>query len=459
MGTLICLAILGILVLYLGFLKRRSVLVPVAIAGLLLAIILTLTGWNPGTALFSNMMVIDRFSKAFTVSMLVTTIVIFLFAERFYRQAQFNLAEIYALTIFSLFGAIMLTSFQNLTMLFLGLETMSIPLYILAGSRKLSVRSNEASFKYYILGSFATAVFLLGVTFIYGAAVSFDIPTISAYIINNQQALPGFFKLGLVLVLVSFLFKVAAVPFHFWTPDVYSGSPTLITAFMASVVKTATFAAFWKLYGGCFAAVSPVWTNTIWIVTALTLVISNLAALKQEGIKRLLAYSSISHTGFMVMGILAMNQLSQGAIFFYTLAYSMATVTVFGIVILVRDHNNSNDAAYIFRGLVLNNKFLSFILLMGLFSMAGIPVTAGFFAKYYVILAALQSHFIILAIIAVLSALIGIYYYFRLINQVFAKDNTFKTIPLSFSYKIGLILATAITLCAGLIPGVFLNLV
>jgi NADH-quinone oxidoreductase subunit N len=336
---------------------------------------------------------------------------------------------------------------------------MSIPLYILAGSRKLSVRSNEASFKYYILGSFATAVFLLGVAFIYGATVSFDLNTISEYIISHQHNLPGFFKTGLVLVLAAFLFKVAAVPFHFWTPDVYAGTPTLITAFMASVVKTATVAAFWRLFGGSFSLISSEWSTTLWVVTALTLVFANLAALKQEGIKRLLAYSSISHTGFLIMGILAMNQLSPGALFYYTMAYSMATVTVFGIVILVRDHNNSNDSAYIFRGLVVNNKFLSFILLMGLFSMAGIPITAGFFAKYYIILAALQSHFVVLSVIAVLSALMGVYYYFRLINQVFAKDNTFHKIPLSFTYRLGLILATAITLGAGLLPGLFLHLI
>jgi NADH-quinone oxidoreductase subunit N len=459
MGTLICLALLGILMLYLGFLRRKTVLVPITIGGLIITGIVTLTGWNPGEGLISNMMEFDRFSKAFNISLIATTLLIFLFAERFYSGVKEHLAEIYALTIFSLFGAVLMTSFNNLIMLFLGIESMSIPLFILAGSRKLSLRSNEASFKYFILSSFATAVFLLGVTLIYGASVSFDLPSISDYIARNQHALPGFFKLGLMLVLVSFFFKVGAVPFHFWTPDVYAGTPTLMTAFMASVVKTASFAAFWRLFGGCFELISPVWSNTLWVVAALTLVFSNIAAIKQEGIKRLLAYSSISHSGFMLLCILAMNQLSAGAIFYYTLAYSMATVTVFGIVILVRDHNHSNDAAYIFKGLVLHNKFLSFILLTGLFSMAGIPVTAGFFAKYYVILAAVRSNLIVLAIIAVLSALIGIYYYFRLINQIFAKDNTFQTIPLSFSYRLGLILATAITLCAGLIPGVFFHLV
>src|ERR1035437_2309267 len=310
MGTLIITTVLGILLLYLGLINNKKILAPVAIAGLLITLFLSIRDWGHGSKYFHDMIVFDNFSIAFNCSMIIITILIFLFGIDYYKRMEFHVSELYALIIFALTGAFLMTSFSNLIMLFLGIEILSIPLYILAGGKKSSYRSNEASFKYFMMGSFATAFFLFGVALVYGASATFYLPEIKLYIATFNGHLPPMLLVGLLFILIGVAFKVAIAPFHFWSPDVYEGAPTLVTAFMSTVVKTAGFAAFYRLLGMGMHPLPVPLEKALWVMTGLTLLIGNLGALRQTNFKRLLAYSSIAHSGFIMLAMLSQHDSS-----------------------------------------------------------------------------------------------------------------------------------------------------
>jgi NADH-quinone oxidoreductase subunit N len=452
MGALIAIAITGIVLLYLGFARNVKILVPVSVAGLLVAFGFTIADWNNDQSFFNHMMTTDNFSIAFNAVIIFSTVLIMLLSYQYYKGVQNHVAEIYALMFFSLFGALLITSFDNLSMLFIGIETMSIPLYILAGSKKFSIRSNEASFKYFVMGSFATAVFLLGVALIYGASGSFHIGEIVTYI-SKTPVLPSFFKLGVLLLLLSFAFKVGAVPFHFWVPDVYEGSPTIVSAFMATVVKTAAFAALCRLLHTCLLTIPETWKYLVLILAVLSLVVANISAIQQRSAKRMLSWSSVSHTGFMLMALLACNKFSESALLYYAFAYSLATVAAFGILILVKNFKNADPSVDAFNGLAKKNPFVAFYMAIAMLSMSGIPVTAGFFAKYYVFLTAIESGYLWLVIVGVLAALAGVAYYFRIIIAMYFKEGDTEKINSTLVFRVALVIATVLALAAGILPG------
>jgi NADH-quinone oxidoreductase subunit N len=458
MIALICLAVLGILVLYLGFLKNNKVLLPVAISGLFVVLFFNIAGWNNPVSYFNNMMLPDNYSIVFSTVIIISNILILLMAGQYFRGVSNNVAEVYCLMLFSLFGALLMTSFSNLIMLFLGIEIMTIPLYVLAGSKKFSIRSNEASFKYFVMGSFATAIFLLGVVLVYGACGSFNISAINEYFTNGKIVIPSFFYLGIMLLLIGMSFKVAAAPFHFWAPDVYEGSPTLITAFMATVVKTAGLAAFYKLFVTAFPALGDQWKPVLIGITIFTLLIGNVGAMRQTNMKRFLAFSSIAHTGFMLIAIVASDLFSANALLFYSVAYTLATLTVFGILILVKNTKGADGSFDAFIGLARNNPYFSVMMLVAMLSLAGIPVTAGFFAKYYVFVAAIYSGYTWLVVVAVVFALIGIYNYFRVVQAIYSKEGETPKIGCDLAYSIALFITTLLTIILGILPMWLMNL-
>lgn len=452
MTSSLAIALTGIILLYLGFAKNKSPLIPFAISGLVVALISLISYWGTNQTFFSNMMTVDNFSVAFNSVMIISTILIMLLAHQYYKGVEKNVAEIYALMLFSLFGACLITTFDNLTMLFIGIETMTIPLYVLAGSKKFSIRSNEASFKYFIMGSFATAIFLLGVALIYGTSGSFHLSEITAYVASTA-ALPPVFKLGVLLVVLSFAFKTGAVPFHFWVPDVYEGSPTLITAFMATVVKTAAFAAFFRLLHTCLQNVPGVWQNLILGFALLSLVVANITAIQQRSVKRMLSYSAIAHTGFMMLAILSCNNYASGALLTYVFAYSLSVISAFGILILVKNFKNADSSFDAFNGLAKNNPVLALFMTIATLSLSGIPITAGFFAKYYVFLAAIESGFLWIVVVGVLAALAGVAYYFRIIIAMYFREGDTAKIPVTLPFMVSLIIAALLTITAGVVPG------
>ena len=314
-----------------------------------------------------------------------------------------------------------MTSFSNLIILFLGIEILSIPLYILAGGKKASYRSNEASFKYFMLGSFATAFFLFGIALVYGASATFYLPEIKIYLAQFNGNLPPMILVGLLFILIGVTFKVAAAPFHFWSPDVYEGSPTLVTAFMATVVKIAGFGAFYRLLSiGLLPLPRPL-EKALWVMTGLSLLIGNLGALKQTNFKRLLAYSSIAHGGFIMLAMLSQHDSSASVLLYYMFVYSLATVPLFVIFILVKRASNGMETLNIFQGLYKKKPWIAVFATILLMSLAGIPLTAGFMAKYQVFVLSIGNGYLAISIFAILMAIVGIYYYFFVVREIFTE--------------------------------------
>ena len=418
MSALIFTIVLGIIVLYLGFIKNKAILAPVAIAGLLVSLYLSFQDWGLGSKYFHDMILFDNFSIAFNISMLIITILIFIFGIDYYEDMKLHVAEQYALMIFALSGAFLMTSYSNLIMLFLGIEILSIPLYVLAGGKKYSYRSNEASFKYFMLGSFATAIFLFGIALVYGASATLYLPEIKTFIAQFHGHLPPMLLVGLLFILIGVAFKVAAAPFHFWSPDVYEGAPTLVTAFMSTVVKTAGFAAFYRLLNMGLLPLPIPLEKALWVMTVLTLFVGNLGALKQTNFKRLLAYSSISHSGFIMLAMLSQHGSSASVLLYYTFVYSLATVPVFIIFILMKRASERHEDLFIFRGLFKTKPWIAVFMTILLMSLAGIPPTSGFMAKYQVFVLSISQGILWTSIFAILMAIIGIYYYFNVVREV-----------------------------------------
>lgn len=446
---------LGILAMLAEVLKFRKLLLPIIVIGILAAYALNFMEWSHPFSIsyFENMIKFDQVALAFSGVILVTTFFWFLLANSNYEN-ETTMVDHYALVLFAVTGGLMLTAFTNMTTLFMGIEIMSIPLYVLAASKKSNINSNEAGFKYLIMGSFASAFLLFGIALIYGATGTFDINEIRTYISSQQGNIPSFFYAGVVMMLIAMCFKVSAAPFHFWAPDVYQGSPTIITALMSTVVKTAAFAAFMRLFMIGFAGVSEVWTNILIVVVAASLVIANVTAAVQTNVKRVLAFSSISHAAFMLMVILAnvRSNMSVNAILYYSLAYSIGSVTAFGVLNSVTKYGNETFEA--FNGLGKRNPLLAVCMTIAMLSLAGIPITAGFFAKYFVFTAMIGTGYKWLLILAVLTSAIGVYYYFKVIIAMFFKSADDQE-PLKIESLNTMVIAITalITLVIGLMPG------
>ncbi len=446
---------LGILAMLAEVLKFRKLLLPIIVIGILAAYALNFMEWSQPFSIsyFENMIKFDQVALAFSGVILVTSFFWFLLAHSNYSNES-TMVDHYALVLFAITGGLMLTAFTNMTTLFMGVEIMSIPLYVLAASKKNNINSNEAGFKYLIMGSFASAFLLFGIALIYGATGSFDINEIRTYISVQQGNIPSFFYAGVVMMLIAMCFKVSAAPFHFWAPDVYQGSPTIITALMSTVVKTAAFAAFMRLFMVGFAGVSEAWTNILVVVVAASLVIANITAAVQTNVKRVLAFSSISHAAFMLMVILAnvRSNMSVNAILYYSLAYSIGSVTAFGVLNAVTKYGSETFEA--FNGLGKRNPFLAVCMTIAMLSLAGIPITAGFFAKYFVFTAMIGTGYKWLLILAVLTSAVGVYYYFKVIIAMFFKSADSEE-PLKIESLNTMVIAVTalITLAIGLMPG------
>lgn len=415
MSALILISVLGVVLLYLGFSSNRGLLAPVAIAGLLGALALFLSGWQIDSFLLKGMVSFDGYAMSFNSSLILLTVLLFLFGIDYYAKLRENVAEQYALMVFSLVGGLLLTSFSNLLVMFLGIEILSIPLFILAGGKRDSFRSGEAAFKYFLQGSFASGFMLLGIALVYGSSASFDLVTVQAFAASAQGNM--IFLLGLFFTIAGLAFKVAAVPFHFWSPDVYEGAPTLVTAFMSTVVKTAAFAAFYRLIGQ-MQLPSAVQTMMM-VMTVCTLFLGNIVALRQTHFKRLMAYSSIAHTGFLLLAFLGADPQTPGVLYFYLTTYAIATVGLFVVLTLAKRAANGDENIRIFRGLFRSAPWLAIATMLLLLSLAGIPLTAGFVAKYRVFVLGLANGYTAITAFAVVMALVGIYYYVMVIREAF----------------------------------------
>jgi len=458
MYPVIVITITAILSLYLGlYPATKPIVLYVNLLGLLTGLILSAVSWNFPAQYYIDMIRNDHYSIAFSITLIVSTGLILIISERFLKGISTHIPEYYSILLFALAGGLLMVAFQNLTMLFVGLEILSVSVYILAGIQKKNPASNESAMKYFLLGAFFTAILLLGIAFLYGATGTFNISEIGTAISKNLILKP-FLYLGLGLVLMALCFKVSVAPFHWWTPDVYEGAPTVVTAFMSTVVKIAGFGAFLRLFYYAFPSLAAHWSLTLSILAVLTLLIGNINALYQTSMKRMLAYSSISHAGYMLMGIIALGSISSNVILVYSIGYSLATITAFGILMVVKEQTGSYDFSA-FHGFARKNPLLAWMMVISMCSLAGIPLTAGFYGKFYIFSTIMDQRFIILAVAGVISAIMGIFYYFRVIIAMFFvnTDHSFEKISLPFPIQLALIFTSICTIILGIYPSLFVN--
>jgi NADH-quinone oxidoreductase subunit N len=463
MISIVLLTLFGIACLFLGFLKSKQVLMPATMLFLLIAFVANAMDWNRPGSFLNNMMATSNVSVAFVGIIILSALLILPLTQRYIHDERAQLAEYHAILLFSIIGAIMMVSYENMIMLFVGLEILSVSMYVLTGSDKRNLKSNEAALKYFLMGSFATGILLFGIVLLYGATGTFTIGGIGEYVNGAGSDISPLLYVGLLLVLIGILFKVSAAPFHFWTPDVYDGAPSVFTAFMSTVVKTAGFAALYRLLSVAFTDVHGFWWTTLAVMTVMTLAAGNLTAVYQQSFKRMLAYSSISHAGYLLIAVVAFNQRSEQAILFYSLAYSLATVTAFGVLMLVADQNATNGQPNedygAFNGLAKTNPFLAFVLTVSMCSLAGIPLTSGFFGKFFIFISAIEQQMVWLLVVAVLMSAVGIYYYFRVVIAMYMREGSTGVIAISPLYRLILIVTTVLTILLGVMPGIITRMV
>jgi NADH-quinone oxidoreductase subunit N len=454
MNTLIAIIGLGVLCLLFEILNLRKAIIPFTIIGLLAILGLDISEFNSPAAYYNNMIIVSKFSTAFSGLFIILTIFLVTLSHKFYENHQTKISDFIAIKVFLLAGTVAMVSFGNLAMFFLGIEVLSIALYILAASNRLSLKSNEAGLKYFLMGSFASGIILFGICLIYGAMGSFDVIEISE--LSQSAELPVWFPIGIVLVTIGMFFKIAAVPFHFWAPDVYEGSPTLTTALMSTLAKVVAIATLFKLLTIMNADISPSFQLIIVIISMASMTVGNMMALRQVNVKRILAYSGISHAGFMLMTLLSTTNAA-GTLLYYTSAYALAGIAAFSVIIYVCKDNENEDMVN-FHGLGKTNPLLAAILTASLLSMAGIPIFAGFFAKLFLFNNMLQAGFIALVIVAVINSIISVGYYFKLILAMYTKEpNEVRTGTPVVIYAVAVI-AIVLNIALGLFPSFVLDL-
>lgn len=457
MKAIIAATIIGVIMMFMGVMAKNKSSV-VTVATTLLLLLLGVTVWDLKAAnaaevqsYFNDMLRLDAFGLWFNVLMAGCTLLFVLLTGKEIAKVGNHVGEYFALIAFIMVGIFLLSGYNNMLILFLGIEIVSIPQYILAGSDKRNLKSSEAALKYFLMGSFSTGILLMGITLLYGATGTFDI---LGFRILQTDSLNPMALAGILFLIIGLGFKVSAAPMHTWTPDVYDGAPTPFTAFMATVVKVGVFVAFLRLFHASFGSVSSHWMMIIAIICALTLFIGNVTAVFQQSVKRMLAYSSIAQAGFMLFAILSVNATAWQGIIIYAIAYSVATIGMFTVLMKMKDYTYDG-----FNGLAKKEPLMAFFTAIFLFSLVGIPLTGGFMAKYFVILAAIQTGQVMwLVIFAFIMAAVSAYYYFRVIIAMYFKEGAAELNSEVSGYdKLMLGITCALVILIGVVPQLFLN--
>jgi NADH-quinone oxidoreductase subunit N len=452
MNALIFSALSGVIMMFSSFLLKNKSAMRTLAHVLLLAVIIVNVMELRGVGLFhidtKGMLTFDRFALLFSLVANVCTLVFFLLSSKDMERVGVNYGDYFALLFFILSGVVIASSFSSLLMLFLGIEIISIPLYILTGSDKRNLKSNEASLKYFLMGAFSTGLMLMGIALIYGATGTFQT---GYYFAEGKE--PVLLVAGMMLLLFSMSFKVSAAPFHFWTPDVYDGAPTVFTSFMATVVKAAGFIAFMRLFNSEFNHMQPQWKLMVAIIAGVTLFIGNITAVFQQSVKRMLAYSSISQAGFMMLAVYSLSADAKEGLILYAAAYSLATIGIFAVLVKMKDYTFEG-----FNGFARQHPVVAATMVVFLLSLAGIPLTAGFMSKFYMLRATIDGGSLWLAIFAVIMAAVSVYYYFRLIQAMYFKEGTATTaIAMPAGFKYIMIALAAVTILLGVFPNLLTN--
>lgn len=434
---------------------RKKLTGYLAIVGLLVAGVAAVPLWNVGGSTFSGMVVLDRYSLTLTWIFVLVGALSIAMALDYLPRHDIEQGEFYPLIMFAVAGMILLAQGTDLIVLFLGIEALSITLYILTGFAYPRLTSEEAAMKYLVLGAFAAGFFVYGIALIYGAAGTTNLFALRDFL-SRQTFAPEDQTLmlaGVGMVLIAFSFKVALVPFHMWTPDVYEGSPTPVAAFMSVGTKGAALAALLRFLGISLAPLQAYWLPVLVALSAVTMVVGNLGALAQTNVKRMLAYSSIGHAGYILMGIMVASERGAEAFLFYMFAYALTNLGAFAVVIALEQRGEAAWSLDDFSGLYQRRPMLAVAMALFMFSLAGVPPTAGFMAKFYVFTAAYEGGLGLLALVGVLTSAIAAFFYLRVILRMFMQEPVRDLRPeLNQGLSADIIIAGVLTLLIGLVP-------
>jgi len=417
---------------------------------------------NGPQRIVADALVVDGFAAFFMVLVSVTVILGALVAGSYLEREGFDGPEFLVLMLLSASGAVVMASANDLIVLFLGLEILSIALYVMAGFDGRRQQSREAAMKYFVLGAFSSALFLYGVALVYGATGSTNLATVRDFLAGNLAPRGGVLLAGAALLLVGLGFKVAVVPFHTWTPDVYQGSPTPATGFMAAAAKAAGFAGLLRVFFSTFSTLQVDWRPVVWALAVVTLLVGSVLAVVQTDIKRMLAYSSISHAGYVLIGLQAATDKGVAGSLFYLLAYTFMVLGSFAVVTVVGRRGDADHDLSAYRGLAARRPALAMAFTVLLLSQAGVPFTTGFLAKFYVISAAVEARSYALGLIGMLSAVIAAFFYLRITVLMYAQPTTaepaaaegspVRRLPVPVTTALVVTAAVAFTVVFGLIP-------
>jgi NADH-quinone oxidoreductase subunit N len=451
----------GMLVLLLDLLPPRDSkthLGTLALAGLCVALLVTLLRWSSGGRAFRDMVVLDQHAMFFQIVIAYAAALVVLLSMDYLRRVGAETGEYYALVLFSTSGMLLLASAGDLIVVFIGIELMSLSLYVLAGLFRRDLESTEASMKYFLLGAFASAFLLYGIALVYGTTGATNFDRIAGAV--SVRPHDPLLLVGLGLILVGFGFKISAVPFHMWAPDVYQGAPTSVTALIATGSKAAMLAVTIRLILSVFRGSQPDWGGLLWVLAALTMTVGNVVALAQSNLKRMLAYSSIAHVGYMLVGIVAGGIPGAAAVLFYVFAYVFTTIGTFGVITLCERDGREAVEVGDYAGLGRRSPLLALVLSLFLLSLVGIPPLAGFVGKFYVFGSAVRAGYLWLALIAVLNSALAAYYYLRVIVYMYMREPeaaAARYTP-SFAGVLALTVSLAGIVLLGLAPGPFIDL-
>jgi len=428
----------------------------ISIVAMLAAMAAALYDLNITGMAFSNLLIVDRFATFFRVLVLAVGVVSVLSSYRFLSRDQVETGEYHALLLFSLSGQCLMVAANSLVMIFIGLEISSIATYILCGYLRDDKRANESALKYFLLGSFATAFFLYGVAIIYGATGSTNILDIRQSLTSGAPPSAAMVGVAMALMFVGLAFKVSGAPFQIWAPDVYQGAPTPVTAFMSAAPKAAAFAIFIRIFMTAFQSDSGTWEPMVWLSALLSMTIGNFAALMQNNVKRMMAYSSIAHAGYVLVALAARSEIGTASAMFYLAAYACMNLGVFAVVVHLSGKGERHLSLDDFSGLAQRQPLTAGLLTILLLSLVGVPLTGGFFGKFYIFKAALQSNLVWLTVLGLLNSAVAAYYYLRLVVLMYMREPgevTRDLEPLPLTLQAALVLPVIGTFALGIFPG------
>lgn len=412
---------------------------------------------------FNGMWVVDNYSRFFKLIFLIGSGLTVLISIDYLENEGIQSGEYHALILFATLGMMVMASGADLVVIFLGIELMSISLYVLAGCTRSRMISNESALKYFLLGSFATGFLLYGIALLYGSTGTTGIAGLSK-LVSKTTTQDHIEIIAMALLLIGFGFKVATVPFHMWTPDVYQGAPSPITAFMSAGPKAAAFAAFARVFVIALPSLQPDWIGLVWILAVLTMTVGNVIALVQENVKRMLAYSSIAHTGYVLVAFLCSGELGLAGILYYLLAYTFMNIGAFALITVLGGKGEERVSVKDYAGIGYKYPAAAIAMSLFLFSLAGIPPTAGFMGKFYIFSAAIKEGYVWLAIIGVINSVISVYYYLRITVAMYMKEpeegeRDFAASVFSPALILAIIIAAYGVLRLGMFPSSYINLV